>query len=354
MDKRYNVMLVGCGHIGEEHIADIYYRDNVAVSAVVDSDIERARLFSVKYGAAHYGTDYRLFLSDPQLDIVIIATYADTHLSILEDCLAAGKHVLCEKPIASTLEDGKRFYRAVLQSDRQVLVAHVLRHNRSYRRIARMIREGAIGELRLMRMVQNHHAMDWPRYKRLMEDCPPIVDCGVHYLDVMQWFSGSRIVEVGGFEAVLDDDWERGNHGMIHARLENGCVGYYEAGWSRNLASQNLKEFVGDRGRITLVLKENRVENREEGDLITLYSSLTGEYTAINVQSEYKDMYGQLMALIGMIEGGNPAEPTIEEAYSAFAAALRAAEAIRLGTRLPVDKNLPVILEHQEKKADPA
>lgn len=65
-----------------------------------------------------------------------------------------------------------------------------------------------------MRMVQNHHALDWPRYKRLMEDCSPIVDCGVHYLDVMQWFTGVRICEVSGFGGRVDDDLDRSNYGM--------------------------------------------------------------------------------------------------------------------------------------------
>ena len=102
MDRVYGVMLIGCGHIGEEHLADIYYRDNVRIEAVVDQQPERAALFARKYGARHSGTDYRPFLDSKAVDIVIIATYANTHLPILEDCLAAGKHVLCEKPIADS------------------------------------------------------------------------------------------------------------------------------------------------------------------------------------------------------------------------------------------------------------
>ena len=90
------------------------------------------------------------------------------------------------------------------QTDRKVLVAHVLRHNRSYIRVRELIRGGAIGTLRLARMVQNHHAMDWARYKRLLADTSPLVDCGVHYIDVLQWFTGSSIVEVSGMETFID------------------------------------------------------------------------------------------------------------------------------------------------------
>lgn len=147
MNKRYGVVLIGCGHIGQEHIEDIYFRDNIRVVATVDTREEQARLFARRYGADHYGTDYRPFLRLPETDIVIIATYVNTHLSILRDCLEAGKHVLCEKPIAGTLEEGEAFYRLVKGASSQVLVAHILRHNRTYQTAARLIGEGAVGRL---------------------------------------------------------------------------------------------------------------------------------------------------------------------------------------------------------------
>ena len=111
MDKIYGVVLIGCGHIGEEHIAQIYYRDNIRIVAVVDADEQKARLFAMKYGADRYGIDYHEFITRDDVDIVIIATYVSTHLSILRDCVVAGKHVLCEKPIAANARDGQEFYR---------------------------------------------------------------------------------------------------------------------------------------------------------------------------------------------------------------------------------------------------
>lgn len=334
INRQHGILLIGCGHIGKEHIEDIYYRDNIRIAAVADKDPERAASFARRYGALRHGTDYRAFLKDPLLDIVIIASYADSHLSILKDCLKAGLHVLCEKPIAADSRDGRAFYDLVRSSRSKVLVAHILRHNKTYQTVARMIREGAIGELKLMRMVQNHHALDWPRYKRLMEDCPPFVDCGVHYLDVMQWFSGSRITQAGGFSTRLDADSPCDNHGVINVRLENGCMGYYEAGWSPSLSSQNVKEFVGSKGHISLTLQALRHDHQEEGDLISLYSSVTGEYRTINVSAKYKDMYAQLQTLIRMIEEDADPIPSLQEAYSAFCAALTAKEAIAGGTVL--------------------
>lgn len=340
--KKYGVMLIGCGHIGAEHLDDIYYRPEFTIEAVVDHNPLRAEKYAQRYGAKAWGQDYVPFLNNDAIDIVIIATYAESHLSILEQCVAAGKHVLCEKPIAITMEEGVRFCQVVKNAKTKVLVAHVLRHNASYRAIAEMIHRGEIGNLRLMRMVQNHHAMNWPRYKKLLENCPPIVDCGVHYLDVMQWFSGSKIVQVSGISTRLDGDAPRDNYGMIHARMANGCVAYYESGWGQNLSAQNIKEFVGDKGRITLTLQYNRAADQEEGDLITLYRADSGEYRTINLLCKYKDMYGQMRTLVDMIEHNAPADPGIDDVFSAFLAAKTAEQAISQGTVLPVNNQYSI------------
>ena len=112
--KIWGVMLVGCGHIGKQHIEEIYYRENIRIVACVDYNEETAKLFSRRYSGgydAQYGTDYKPFLNRDDLDIVIIATYAETHLEIMRDCVNAGKHVLCEKPIATTIAEAEEFCR---------------------------------------------------------------------------------------------------------------------------------------------------------------------------------------------------------------------------------------------------
>jgi len=326
--KIYGVMVIGCGYIGLQHLEDIYYRENIRLIAVADTDERAARFAARKFNAESFGTDYRRFLSDERIDIVIIATYTSSHLEILKDCLEHGKHVLCEKPIAETREKGMAFVDLVKQSGSRVLVAHILRHNQTYRRVRELIQSGEIGELKVARMVQNHHAMDWERYRRLLEDSTPVLDCGVHYIDVLQWFTSSRVCEVSGIGARICEDSPNFNYTLMTFRLENGCVGYYEAGWGKQVAARNIKEFIGTKGYISLTMKDLRFENREEGDLITVYNSETGEYRHINMNVPYKDMYGQLCTLIDMIEQGSPGNPTIDEVYSAFNVAVTAQEAI--------------------------
>lgn len=331
MKREYGVVLIGCGHIGEEYMRDIYFREGIRIVGVVDTDRSRAGLFARKYGAESCGTEYLPYLDRGDVDIVIIATYVSTHGSILRECLKRGKHVVCEKPIGRSLAEGRAFVDLVKHSPCKVLVSYVLRYNETYRTAARLIQSGAIGSVKMMRMVQNHHAKDWPRYRNLLKDCPPIVDCGVHYMDVMQWFTGSKVTAVDGFGAVIDDDLPEGeyNYGVIHVRLENGAAGYYESGWSKTLASSNVKEFVGDRGRLSITLGGFRSKDAEEGDLIELYTYEGNRYEAFNVRAKYKDMWAELRQLIRMIETGAPAVPTIGEVYSTFETVLRADAAVR-------------------------
>lgn len=336
MKDYYGIMLIGCGHIGMEHLMSIYYRDNIRIEAVIDSNPERAKAAARRCHAKRYGTDYRDFLDCEAIDIVIIATYAATHLSILNDCLAHHKHVLCEKPIAATMEQGYAFVQAVTQAKEKVLVAHILRHNQSYKKIKELIDNNAIGELRLMRMIQNHHSIDWPRYCQLMNDCSPTVDCGVHYYDLAQWIAGSPIIEVTGFGVKTQPDAPRENHTLVTFRTNNGCAGFYEVGWGQSLRSSNVKEFIGTKGRISLEMRDGRLQDCEEGDLITLYHSDTRTYETINCQSQYKDMYAQLSTLIGMIENNLPGTPTIDEVWQSFLVAKAAEQAIELGTTVKI------------------
>ena len=339
MNKKYSVLLIGCGHIGMEHLLDIYYRDDIRVYAVADINENLARKAAMRCGAEKWGTDYREFLSDDNVDIAIIATYSSTHLNILKDCLAAGKHVLCEKPIALTEDEGREFVSVVKASNKKVLVAHILRHNLSYKKIRELVLNGEIGELRMIRMTQNHHIMDWPRYYKLMENCTPTLDCGVHYYDIAQWIAGSRITEVTGFGVKTQDNAPNENYTLVSFRMENGCAGYYEVGWGESIRATNVKEFIGTKGRVTLQMQMSREQDFEEGDLVSLYHSDTGVYETINVKATYKDMYSQLKTLIDMIENDTPGEPDIDDVWSAFIVSHAAERAVKGNCKILIENN---------------
>ena len=329
--KIYNVVLIGCGHMGEVHLEHIYYKDDICVSCVCDKDEARAKEFQRRFNAKSISVNAEECISRKETDIVIIATYPSTHLELLKLCLKYKKHVICEKPFATTLEDGREFVRLVkAHPDVKVLIGHILRHNATYRRVAKMIEEGAIGHPIIMRMSQNHHTMNWDRYRRLIEETSPIVDCGVHYLDVMQWFTNATITDISGIGMRTEDDLplNKCNYEMVTVKLSDGSIGFYEAGWTKTITSNNTKEFVGPKGSIRLIFAKDRMNHQEEGDLIEYYSLEDKTYHTINVNSERKPTDVQMRCLIRMIEEELPDRPTIDEVYASFEAAMKAEESI--------------------------
>ncbi|SHJ13601.1 Predicted dehydrogenase [Clostridium amylolyticum] len=331
MNKKYGVVLIGCGHMGKEHIKNIYYKDNVKVVGVIDIDEEKAKLFAKMYGAESYSNDYKSYLKNDKVNIFIIATYPSTHLPILEDCIKWGKHVICEKPIASSYEEGKEFIKLVRSSKSKVLVGHILRHNESYNKIKDMIAEGVLGTPIIMRMVQNHHTKDWPKYKKLIEETSPIIDCGIHYIDIMRWVTGAEVKSISGICQRTEEDIPKNkyNYGMINLTFTDNSVAFYEAGWGNTIKAQNIKEFIGPKGRITLTYKRDRTDNKEEGDLIEYYKYPENKYEIINVDSNRKPTDIQFNKLIHMIENDEDAYPTIFDVEKAFELSFIADEAIR-------------------------
>ena len=254
--------------MGAAHMNEIYYKDNVSIKYVCDIDLTKAAAFKKKYGAEKITDNYLDCITTKDVDIVIIATYPSSHLEITKKCIENGKHVICEKPIATTIEEGREFVELVKSNPYcKVLVGHILRHNLTYNKVAQMIAEGAIGSPIIMRMVQNHHTMDWQKYLALMKETTPIIDCGVHYIDIMQWFTGAKVVDFSGVGLRTEEDVpeDKYNYGIITVRLSDGSVAYYEAGWSNTMSSDNLKEFIGPKGRIKIEYRKARQNHRGQG-----------------------------------------------------------------------------------------
>lgn len=320
----YNIVLIGCGHMGAVHLDDIYMMDNVCVYGVVDINKKRAETFAKKYGAVSFDTSYERYMQDEKTDIVICATYPETHLEILKQCVKYKKHLLCEKPIAANINDAREFSEIVRSADIKVQIGYILRFNKTYRTVAEMIHAGMLGSPLLIRMNQNHHVMDWEKYGALLKNASPIVDCGIHYIDVCRWFTGAEITDTNGMAAKTDKEVPENsyNYGMITMRMSDGSTAFYEAGWGNTIASDNLKEFIGPKGRIRITERMHRHDCMEEGDLIEYYDYEANEYKVININCKRRPTGEQLSHLIKMIETGAESIPPMEDVYKSLETAL--------------------------------
>lgn len=192
--------------------------------------------------------------------LVLVSTYTDSHAAYAIAAMEAGAHVFVEKPLAPTVEDAERVVAAARRTGRKLVVGYILRHHPGWVEFIRWARE--LGPPFVMRMNLNQQSSGsaWAIHKRLMESTSPIVDCGVHYVDVMLQITDSRPVQVRGMGVRLSPEiaGTQVNYGHLQVIFEDGSVGWYEAAWGPMISETAcfVKDVMGPRGSVSIVMDE--------------------------------------------------------------------------------------------------
>ncbi|NVK48527.1 MAG: Gfo/Idh/MocA family oxidoreductase, partial [Cyclobacteriaceae bacterium] len=204
--------------------------------------------------------DFDSALEQAKPDAVCISTYPDTHEEFAVKALDKGCHIFIEKPLADTIEGSQRIIDKAKEKGKKVVVGYILRHHPSW---IRFIEEAQkMGKPLVMRMNLNQqsHGFMWDVHRNLMKSLSPIVDCGVHYIDVMCQMTRSKPLTVSAIGARLTDDISKDNYnyGQLQIRFEDGSVGWYEAGWGPMISETAffIKDVFGPKGSVSIVAKD--------------------------------------------------------------------------------------------------
>ncbi len=190
-------------------------------------------------------------------DVVSINTYPETHADYARKSLEAGAHVFVEKPLATTVEEAQEIAEAARQANKKVVVGYILRVHPTWKKFIEVAR--TLGTPLVMRMNLNQQSSgaQWETHKQLMHSMSPIVDCGVHYVDVMCQMTGSRPVRVSAIGARLTDDIAATmyNYGQLQVTFADGSVGWYEAGWGPMMSETAffVKDVIGPQGCVSII-----------------------------------------------------------------------------------------------------
>jgi predicted dehydrogenase len=256
--KPVKVLVAGCGHMGKSH-ARAYQRNPgfQIVGLVSRGDGSREELGRELGGDLPLFSDFSEALKQTCPDAVSINTYPDTHAQYAIAAMKAGSHVFLEKPLAENIADAERLLDTARQTGRKLVVGYILHHHPS---IARFLEIGrTLGKPLVMRMNLNQQSAgaEWETHKRLMNSCSPIVDCGVHYVDLMCRVTGARPVRVHAIGARLSDEIRADmyNYGHLHVVFDDGSVGWYEAGWGPMMSEEAhfIKDIIGPGGSVSMV-----------------------------------------------------------------------------------------------------
>ena len=251
-------LVAGLGAMGQSHA--LAYHANPAFQIV--GLVNRSEP-DLPAGLRDYplATDYAEALARLKPDLVSIATYTDSHADYAVAALEAGAHVFVEKPLATTVADAERVAEAARRTGRKVVVGYILRHHPSWQRLIAESR--ALGGPYVFRLNLNQQSSGptWETHKALMRTTSPIVDCGVHYVDVMCQITDAAPVEVRGMGLRLSPDIapDMYNYGHFQVLFADGSLGWYEAGWGPMMSDTAffVKDVVSPNGAVSIRMPES-------------------------------------------------------------------------------------------------
>ncbi|MET0746155.1 MAG: Gfo/Idh/MocA family oxidoreductase [Microvirga sp.] len=257
MAKR--VLVVGLGNMGMAH-ANAYARiEGFELAGLCTRNIEDLALPEALREVPRF-TEFETALASVRPDVVSINTWSDTHAPYAVRAMEAGAHVFVEKPLADTVADAERVVETARRTGRKLVVGYILRHHPSWIRFIELARTLGTPHVFRMNLNQQSSGAAWAAHRRLLQSLSPIVDCGVHYVDVMCQITRAKPVQVHGVGARLTDDMPPGmyNYGHLHVTFDDGSVGWYEAGWGPMMSETAyfVKDVIGPRGSVSIVMAE--------------------------------------------------------------------------------------------------
>ncbi len=267
MTQPVKILVVGCGHMGISHAKAYHAMDGFEIVGVVSrGEASRRNLLDALDADYPQFSNYEEALAATTPDAVSINTYPDTHADFTKKAFAAGCHVFLEKPIAETVEEAREIVDAARASHRKLVIGYILRVHPTWERFIEVAHD--LGKPLVMRMNLNQQSSGemWHTHRQLMNSMSPIVDCGVHYVDVMCQMTRSRPLRVSAIGARLTDELVEGmyNYGQLQVTFEDGSVGWYEAGWGPMMSETAffVKDVVGPRGCVSIAgVKEGETES---------------------------------------------------------------------------------------------
>lgn len=258
-----NVGIIGCGKIAQiRHIPEYTDNANAKITGYYDFNYERAQELEEKYGGKAY-TSVDELLENPELDAVSVCVANNAHAEISIKALRAGKHVLCEKPMAVTLEDCIAMTEEAEKSQKLLMIGQNQRFAKAHVKAKQLIAEGVIGDVITFKTTFGHKGPEtWSIdagsnswfFDKKRAAMGAMADLGVHKADLIQYLLNSRIVETTAKVITLDKKDSAGqligvdDNAICIYRMENGAVGTMTASWTYYGEEDNSTILYGTKG----------------------------------------------------------------------------------------------------------
>ena len=261
------VGIIGCGKIAQvRHIPEYAANPNAEVYGFYDINLARAEELAKKYGGKAYAS-YEELLADPQIEAVSVCAANHVHAEISIAALKAGKHVLCEKPMAVTLEECEAMVAAAEESGKYLMIGQNQRLAKAHAKAKELIAQGAIGKVLTFRTIFGHGGPEtWSIdpgsnvwfFDKSKAAMGAMADLGIHKTDMIQYVLGSKIVKTQAVLTTLDKKDATGSligvddNAICIYQMEDGVIGTMTASWTYYSAEDNTTVIYGTKGELRL------------------------------------------------------------------------------------------------------
>ncbi|MGO8924126.1 MAG: Gfo/Idh/MocA family oxidoreductase [Xanthobacteraceae bacterium] len=302
-DRTLNVGVVGVGVMGGNHARVLSELPGIRLVGVVDPDVKRRDLVARALGCAAFADLDGLIRRG--VDAMTIAAPTHLHRDIALDCTARGIHVLVEKPIASTIEEGRAIVAAARRAGVTLMVGHVERFNPAVESIKRAIKDQDILSIAITRVGP---------FPPRMSNVGVVIDLAVHDIDLIRWFTDSEIVEIQ--PQLSSAVAEREDIALLQFRTASGVLAHINTNWLTPFKARTIHIATRDKYLI--------------GDLLTLQVTECfgfqpdGSYSMRHLSVGYAEpLRAELAAFIKAVRSGETPAVTGEEAVASLEIAIR-------------------------------
>lgn len=271
--------IIGCGSIAKfRHIPEYAANENVEIVAVCDIVAERAEAMAAQYGGKAY-TDYKEVMQLEEVDVVSVCLPNNLHAPVSIAALNAGKHVLCEKPMATSAEEAEAMIQAAKDSGKTLMIAHNQRFVASHQKAKEILDSGKLGKLYSFKTTFGHPGPEgWSIdgkdswfFNKEQAFIGAMGDLGVHKSDLMRYLLG-EFSEVGAFiETNAKENTDVDDNAVCILRTENGLIGTLAASWAYTAGSgDNSTVIYGEKGMLRLEADPaySLIEEYQNGDVV--------------------------------------------------------------------------------------
>jgi 1,5-anhydro-D-fructose reductase (1,5-anhydro-D-mannitol-forming) len=332
-DKLFGWGLIGASTIAAEHMIGAFRaQPGHAVVAVASQSAERAKAYAQQHAIAGAYSSVAALLDDPAVHAVYISTTNELHREQVRAAAAAGKHVLCEKPLALNLDDAMAMLKACRDAGVTMATNHHLRNAATHRKMRDLVRDGAIGKVLFARVFHAvylpPHLQGW-RLNKPQAGGGVILDITVHDADTLRFILGAEPLEAIGMAQTASMAREGLEDGaMAVLRFDNGVLAQLHDAFTVKHAGTGL-EIHGESGSI---VARNVMTQQPVGEIVL--RTAAGEQ-AVPVAHENLYVRG-VGSFCAAIRGEGVPAATAEDGVRSLAAALAVLESCRSGRSVRV------------------